>query len=82
MATVTFDTLKFAETLKAHGLSEEQAKGIAQAFRDAQGEADLVTKKDLQIELAPVRTDLLVIKWMLGVVVAAEVMPWLVKLFA
>lgn len=82
MATITFDTLRFAETLKAHGLSEEQAKGIAEAFRDAQGESDLVTRKDLQIELAPVRMDLNVIKWMLGVVVAAEVMPWLVKLFA
>jgi hypothetical protein len=33
MATITFDTLKFAETLKAHGLTEEQAKGIAQALR-------------------------------------------------
>ncbi len=27
MATITFDTLKFVETLKAHGISEEQAKG-------------------------------------------------------
>jgi len=41
-----------------------------------------LSKKDLQIELAPVRTDLTLIKWMLGVVIAAEVMPWLVRLFA
>lgn len=30
------------------------------------GEADLVTKKDLQIELAPVKSDLLLLKWMIG----------------
>jgi hypothetical protein len=29
-----------------------------------------VSKKDLQIELAPIRTDLTLIKWMLGLIVA------------
>ena len=49
MATITFDTLKFVEKLKASGIPDEQAKAIVEAFRDAQSDADLVTKKDLQI---------------------------------
>ena len=59
MATITFDTLKFVEKLKAGGIPDEQAKAISEAFRDASGEADLVSKKDLQIELAPIRAECL-----------------------
>ena len=33
-----------------------------------EGRADLITKKDLQIELAPVKSDLLLMKWMIGLV--------------
>ena len=47
MTTITFDTLKFVETLKTHGMHEEQAKGVAEAFRDAQGEAELATRRDI-----------------------------------
>jgi hypothetical protein len=39
MSAITFDTLKFVETLKMYGMHEEQAKGVAEAFKDAQGEA-------------------------------------------
>ena len=66
MASVTFDTLKFVERLKGAGMPEEQAKALAEAFKDAQGEAELVTRKDLQIELAPLKADLNLVKWMLG----------------
>ena len=31
---------------------------------------ELVTKKDLQIELAPMRADINLVKWMLGMVIA------------
>ncbi len=82
MATVTFDTLKFAKKPQATEVPLEQAEAMAEAFRDAQSESEVVTKKDLQIELLPIRTDLTLIKWMLGVVVAAEVMSWIVKLFS
>ena len=82
MATITFDTLKFAKKLQATGVPSEQAEAMAEAFRDAQSESEVVTRKDLQIELAPIRTDLMLIKWMLGVVVAAEVMPWVIKIFS
>ena len=82
MATITFDTLKFAKKLQATCVPSEQAEAMAEAFRDAQSESEVVTRKDLQIELAPIRTDLMLIKWMLGVVVAAEVMPLVIKIFS
>jgi hypothetical protein len=44
-AAVTFDILKFVEQVKAGGMPEAKAKAIAQAFRDAQREVDLATKK-------------------------------------
>lgn len=55
MSTVTFDTLKFVKTLEAGGINAEQAEAIAEAYRDASNDQELVTKKDLQIELAPIK---------------------------
>ena len=68
MATISFDTHKFIRKLEAAGLSIQQAEAIADAVKEAQGEADLVTKKHLQIELAPIKSDLLLFKWMIGLV--------------
>jgi hypothetical protein len=62
MSTVTFDTLKFVKTLEASGIEAKQAEAIASAYRDASNDQELVTKKDLQIEIAP-------LKIMLGIVV-------------
>jgi hypothetical protein len=71
---------------------EEQAKAMSEAFRDATGVADLATKRDLKdtesrIEARIDKLDtrrggeLMPVKWMLGVIIAAEAMPWFVKLF-
>ena len=79
MATVSFDTHKFVRKLKEAGFDEKQAEAVSDAFRDAQAETEPLNKKDLQIELAPIRSDLLIVKWMLGLVFAAEVMPLLAK---
>jgi hypothetical protein len=38
-------TPKFVEQVKTGGMPEAKAKAIAQAFRDAQREVDLATKK-------------------------------------
>lgn len=70
MGTVTFDTHRFIRRLKDSGLPESQAEALADAFRDAIGESELVTRKDLQIELAPIKSDLTLVKWMLGIVLA------------
>lgn len=66
MSTVTFDTLKFVKTLEASGIEAKQAEAIAAAYRDASNDQELVTKKDLQIELAP-------IKLMLGIIIGGIV---------
>lgn len=64
MSTVTFDTLKFVKTLEASGMGATQAEAIAAAYRDASSDQQLVTKQDLEIELAPVKAELQVMKWM------------------
>ena len=88
MTTITFDTLKFVERLKAAGVPEEQAKAIMEAQKEALGEAALLTlatKSDIErIERKQLEHDgeFKLLKWMMGLVLAAEVMPWIVKLFA
>ena len=80
MAAITFDTLKFVETLKAHGIPEEQAKGIAEAFKDATGEAELASKLDLKemrleidAKFEKVFGELTLIKWMLGILLGGVI---------
>ncbi|MGZ8257116.1 MAG: hypothetical protein ACXW1C_04370 [Gallionella sp.] len=68
MTTIAFDTLKFVKTLEASGFEAKQAEAIATAYRDASSEQELLTKKDLQLELAPLKTELQVVKWMTGLV--------------
>lgn len=41
-------------------------KSLTEALRAAIDESELVTKRDLQIELAPLKADLLLLKWMVG----------------
>ena len=67
MATITFDTLKFVEKLRAGGVPEEQAKAEAEALVIAFSEAmdsQLATKTDIN----RLERELIVIKWMVGLV--------------
>ena len=67
MTTITFDTLKFAESLKVTGFSDEQAKGMAAALSEVQENnlRDMATKRDLhEVELR-LKVDL--IRWIVGV---------------
>jgi hypothetical protein len=91
VATITFDTLKFVEKLKAAGVPEAQAKAEAEALQGALSESldtQLATKRDidgLRSELkefkAEVNGKLTLVQWMLALVVAAEVVPLLAQLF-
>ena len=86
MTTVTFDTLKFANKLKSAGVPDKQAEAEAEAISEALevNLKDLVTKEYLDVkfqqELAPVRTDLAVLKWMMGILIAG-VMSIVIKTF-
>ncbi|MDP1523461.1 MAG: DUF1640 domain-containing protein [Methylotenera sp.] len=73
MTTVTFDTHKFVQKLKEAGFDEKQAEGLTEAMRSAIDESELVTKKDLQIALAPISADLNLIKWMMGALIAVAI---------
>ncbi|MCS6786538.1 MAG: hypothetical protein NZ524_05855 [Thiobacillaceae bacterium] len=70
MASLTFDTHQFVRKLRQQGFTEQQAEALAEALAEAQREAELLTRKDLQIELAPIRSDIQLIKWMLGLLLA------------
>ncbi len=83
MATVTFDTLKFVEKLRAAGVSEPQAKAQAEVLVSALSEAmeiQLATKQDIRDvrsdiarlereQIVPIQRDLFVLKWMMGMMI-------------
>nr|WP_198557165.1 hypothetical protein [Enterovibrio nigricans] len=48
MSQVTFDTLKFVESLEKAGIPKEQAKAISTAFQESHEALELATKRDLQ----------------------------------
>lgn len=73
MSSITFDTHKFVRKLQEAGFDEKQAEGLTEAMRSAIDESELVTKQDLQIELAPIKADLNLLKWMMGALVAIAV---------
>ena len=87
MASITFDTLKFVRKLREAGFEEKQAEGITEAFKEASGEAELATKRDLEMLKQDLRVDLdrierkliehegefKLIKWMLGIAVGGIV---------
>jgi len=79
MAVATFETLKFANTLKAAGVPDKQAEAQAMAFADVIqiNFKDMVVKDDLknQSELLEakikeselrVRSELTLLRWMVG----------------
>lgn len=78
MATVTFDTLELVNLLKVAGFPADQADAVVRVI--AKSHDNLVTKRDLQIELAPIRTDLVLLKWMMGLQLAG-VMALILKSF-
>lgn len=67
MTAVTFDTLKFAETLKHAGFKEEQAVALAKAQQDALSES-LTNSTATKADLSELKVDL--IKWMVGLSLA------------
>ena len=86
MTKITFDSLKVSDKLKASGFTAEQAETVVRVIAEAQDE--LVTRKDLDGALSPLRLDLAVlrtevtqIKWMLGFVMGG-VLAILVKLLS
>ena len=75
MSAVTFDTLKFVETLKKAGVSDEQARAQADALREVL-HTEVATKQDLEnmelkiyAHMEKSTTD--IIKWNTGTLLVA-----------
>jgi hypothetical protein len=67
MSTITFDRLAYFQRLKDSGIPEAQARAQPDALDEALRDG-VVTKGDLNDALAPIKTDIVVVKWMLAVI--------------
>ena len=73
MATITFDTLRFVETLKGADFTDTQAKALAEAFKSAWDPSfDMLATKgdiaDVRREISEAKVE--IIKWVVGLLVA------------
>ncbi len=68
MTSITFDTQELVRELKTAGMAQDLADALVRTI--VKPHAELVTRQDLQVELAPIRSDTLLIKWMLGPLLA------------
>ena len=68
MTTITVDTLKLSDKLENAGFTRVQAEAVVRAIAEAQDE--LVTRQGIEIALAPLKTDVAVLKWMQGLAIA------------
>jgi len=68
MPTITCDTQQLLDRLRAAGFPPDQAEAVVRAIGKAQSE--LVTRADLEQDLAQLRTDLTVLKWMMALLLA------------
>ena len=72
MSAISFDTYRFVKRLKQAGISEEDAEAEAEALSHAIKEAmenQLATKQDV----VKIEKELLVLKWMSGLVLGGIV---------
>jgi hypothetical protein len=77
MGTITFDTHKFIQTLKASGVPEKQAEAITEAVRDAQSATGVATqgdiallRKDMEMLRHDFDSEMKLMKWMTGTTMA------------
>ncbi|MBA2593052.1 MAG: CCDC90 family protein [Pseudomonadota bacterium] len=80
MATITFDTHKFVRRLREAGFAENQAEAIGEAFKEASGEAELATKRDierLEARFDKLKTklngEMTLLKWMPGILLGGVI---------
>ena len=93
MTTLTFDTHEFIRTLQDAGFEQSQAEAVANAFKNASSQAEIVTKPDIELlrrdmreselrleaKISDIKYDL--VKWIAGMLLAqAGLVAALVKL--
>jgi len=79
MSAITFDTLKFVETLKEAGIPDNQAKAQSEALKEVLNTEVAtkhdITELDLKIEsrFEKLKGELTLLKWMIGFNLALSV---------
>ncbi|HIJ83044.1 MAG TPA: DUF1640 domain-containing protein [Magnetococcales bacterium] len=75
MTTITFDTLKYANRLKAAGVPDKQAEAMADAQAEVQQThiADVATKRDLKELKLEIAAELAPLKWGMAITVGGIV---------
>ena len=68
MASISFDMHKFVCKLE-----EKQAEGVADVFKDASGEAELATKRDIEQIRSEITGELKLNRWMLGAILGMAI---------
>lgn len=88
MNTVTFGTHQAVKAIADSGLEDTQAEVIVATINNAMHQ-NFATKPDiadvkaeLKADIATITADLLVLKWMVGLIIAVEVLPFLKFLLA
>ena len=84
METVTFDTHQAVKAITRSGLNDTQAEAIVTTITTAMNQS-LATKSDflaLKVDIEALKGEMLVLKWMVGVIIVVEVLPHLKFLFA
>ena len=74
---IIFDTHYAVKTITEAGLTDTQAEAIVTTINNAMNQ-NLATKADI----VSLKAEMLVLKWMVGLVIAVEVLPLLKVLFA
>ena len=88
MSTTTFDTHQAVKAIAGSGLDATQAEVIVATINNAMHQnfatkSDLVdVKAELKADIATIAAGLLVLKWMVGLIIAVEALPFLKFLLA
>ena len=81
MNITTFDTHQAVKAITDTGLHDTQAEAIVTTINNAMNQS-FATKFDLLTVKAELKAEMLVLKWMVGLVIAVEALPFLKFLFA
>ena len=88
MNTATFDTHQAVKAIADSGLKDTQAEVIVATINNAMNQnfatrSDIIVlKTDIESVKTELKAEILVLKWMVGLIIAVEVLPLLKFIFA
>ena len=88
MNTTTFDTHQAVKAIADTGLNATQAEVIVATINNAMNQSFatksdiIVLKADIESVKTELKAEILVLKWMVGLIIAVEVLPFLKFLLA